>query len=60
LSLLSTGSTLFHTSDIGNSSGSQTGVKYSPGVICNSSGGNAQPKSQCCSILWAITAQYWG
>ena len=33
------------------------GVNYSPGVICRSSGGNAEPKPQCCSVLWAITGK---
>ena len=27
------------------------GVNYPPGVICDSSGGNAEPKPQCCSVL---------
>ena len=27
------------------------GVNYPPGVICDSSGGNVEPKSQFCSIL---------
>jgi len=35
-------------------------INYPPGVICNPSGGNAEPKTQCCSTLWAITAKYWG
>ena len=31
---------------------------YNPmGVICDSSGGNAETKSQCSSVLWAITAE---
>jgi len=33
------------------------GVNYPPGVICGSSGGNAEPKPQCCSVLWAITGK---
>jgi len=32
------------------------GVNYPPGVICDSSRGNAKSKSHCCSVLWAITA----
>jgi len=36
------------------------GVNYPPGVICDSLEGNAEPKPQCCSTLWAITAKYWG
>ena len=33
------------------------GVNYPPGAICGSSGGNAEPKPQCCSVLWAITGK---
>jgi len=33
------------------------GLNYPPGVICDSSGGNAEPKSRCYSVLWAITAK---
>ena len=33
------------------------GVNYPPGVICGSSGGNAEPKPHCCSVLWAITGK---
>ena len=33
------------------------GVNYSPGVTCNSSTGNTEPISQCCSVLWVITAK---
>jgi len=36
------------------------GVNYLLGIICDSSEGNAEPKPQCCSISWAITAKYWG
>jgi len=36
------------------------GVNYPPGVKCDSSVGNAEPKPHCCSVLWAITAKYWG
>jgi len=31
-------------------------VNYPPGVICDSSVGNAKPRSQCLSVLWVITA----
>jgi len=36
-------------------SGSQTGDKL--GVTCDSLMGNAEPKPQCCSVLWVITAE---
>jgi len=36
------------------------GVNYPPGVICDSSGAQGEPKPQCCSVLWAITVKYWG
>ena len=32
------------------------GINYPPGVICDSLGGNAEPKPYCCSVLRAITA----
>jgi len=35
-------------------------ANYPPGVICDSSGGNAEPKPHFCCILWAITAKYCG
>jgi len=38
-------------------SGSQTEGKLPPGVICDSSMGNAEPKSQCYLVLWVITAK---
>ena len=33
------------------------GVNYHPRVICDSSMGNAKPKSQCCLVSWVITAK---
>jgi len=32
-------------------SGSQTGVNYPTGIICDSLGDNAEPKPLCCSIV---------
>ena len=33
------------------------GVNYPQGVICDSLGGNAEPKPHCCSVSWAIIAK---
>jgi len=33
------------------------GINSPTGVICGSSGGNMEPKPQCCSVLWAITGK---